>query len=123
MPQLTNRTPSYRRHKKSGQAIVTLSGKDHYLGPYASRSRKTEYDRLVAIWLANGRRLPTSASGGADLTVTEVIAAFWEYARRYYVKNGKPTDEQTAIKQALRPLGRLFGATPASEFGPLALLT
>jgi hypothetical protein len=30
--------PTYRKHKRSGQAVVTLSGKDHYLGPYAPGS-------------------------------------------------------------------------------------
>jgi hypothetical protein len=39
MPRLTNnRVPSYRLHKQSGQAIVTLGGKDHLLGqlPHAA---------------------------------------------------------------------------------------
>lgn len=35
MPRLKNRLPSYRRHKQSGQEIVTLSGQDFLLGPYA----------------------------------------------------------------------------------------
>jgi hypothetical protein len=31
----TNRVsfPKYRKHKASGQAVVTLAGRDHYLGP------------------------------------------------------------------------------------------
>ena len=34
------RTPSLRRHKPSGLAVVTLNGKDHYLGPWpADRAR------------------------------------------------------------------------------------
>src|SRR3990167_6392065 len=31
MPRLTNATPKYRKHRASGQAVVTLNGKDHYL--------------------------------------------------------------------------------------------
>jgi hypothetical protein len=31
MPK-TLRVPSYRRHKPTGQAVVTLNGKDRYLG-------------------------------------------------------------------------------------------
>ena len=50
--------PRYRFHKKSGQAIVTLSGKDFYLGPYDSEKSRDEYDRLLAKWLANGRCWP-----------------------------------------------------------------
>ena len=34
--------PKYRKHKASGQAIVTLSGVDHYLGQHGSAaSRKS----------------------------------------------------------------------------------
>lgn len=52
------RIPSYRRHKHSGQAVVTLDGRDFYLGPWRSKVSRTEYDRLIGEWLANGRRLP-----------------------------------------------------------------
>jgi hypothetical protein len=31
MPRLMNKAPSYCRHKASGQAVVTLGGKDIYL--------------------------------------------------------------------------------------------
>ena len=48
--------PAYRKHRRSGQAIVTLSGQDHYLGPHGTKASKSEYDRLVGEWLANGRR-------------------------------------------------------------------
>jgi len=42
MPHLTNSTPKYRRKKVSGQAIVTLPGRDFYLGlslPLAEQDR------------------------------------------------------------------------------------
>ncbi len=55
MPRLTNATPKYRKHKASGQAIVTLCGKDHYLGPHGTKASNVEYDRLVAEWLSQGR--------------------------------------------------------------------
>ena len=32
MPRLKNRPPSYRLHKASGQAIVTLNGRDQRAG-------------------------------------------------------------------------------------------
>jgi len=50
------RIPSYRHHKASGQAVVTLSGPDHYLGPWQSKISKTEYDRLIGEWLGTARR-------------------------------------------------------------------
>src|SRR5262249_4354731 len=39
------RIPSYRRHRASGQAVVTLNGVDHYLGRFNSPESKAEYDR------------------------------------------------------------------------------
>ena len=36
------RTPSYRLHKPTGQAVVTLSGRDIYLGKYGSIESKAE---------------------------------------------------------------------------------
>ena len=60
MPKLSaNRLPACRHHKASGQAIVTLSGKDFYLVPWKSKVAALEYDRLTNEWLAAGRSLPT----------------------------------------------------------------
>lgn len=36
------RVPSYRRHKPSGQAVVTLNGHDIYLGPWKSKVSRPE---------------------------------------------------------------------------------
>ena len=38
MPKLVHATPKYRRHKASGNAVVTLDGQDHYLGRYGSKA-------------------------------------------------------------------------------------
>ena len=40
--------PKYRRRRASGQAVVTLGGKDHYLGPHGSKASQREYDRRMA---------------------------------------------------------------------------
>jgi hypothetical protein len=55
MPRLTNKLPSYRLHRPSGRAVVTLNGRDHYLGGWNTPESRTEYDRLIADWLAAGR--------------------------------------------------------------------
>ena len=36
MPKRTQSVPKYRLHKRSGQAVVSLGGKDRYLGPHGS---------------------------------------------------------------------------------------
>lgn len=46
MPKLSNSVPKYRKHRASGQAVVTLDGRDFYLGPHNTKSSKLEYDRL-----------------------------------------------------------------------------
>lgn len=114
----TARTPSYRLHKPSGRAVVTLDGRDHYLGAHGSQESLEAYDRLVAEWLI-ARISPTS--GEATRSVAELILAYWTHAKDYYRKDGAPTSEVGAIKTALRVVRQLYGTTPAAAFGPLAL--
>jgi len=38
MPRLVHSTPKYRKHRASGQAVGTISGRDHYLGPYRAKA-------------------------------------------------------------------------------------
>jgi integrase len=115
--------PSIRRHKPSQRAVVTLSGRDYYLGPWPDRQKKPSqevrdaYDALVAEWLAGGRRQTT------PITVSDLILKFWMgFATVYYRHpDGSPTSEQDNYKLSLRPLRRLFGKLPAAEFSPLKL--
>lgn len=50
------RIPSYRKHKASGQAVVTIMGKSYYLGPHVDSEKQPasasyrEYLRLVEEW-------------------------------------------------------------------------
>jgi hypothetical protein len=60
MLRLTNTVPKYRKHKQSGQAIITLNGRDYLLGPHGTRASKIEYDRLIGEWLQHGRQLQGS---------------------------------------------------------------
>ncbi|MDG3007697.1 hypothetical protein [Paludisphaera mucosa] len=61
------RTPSYRHHKGTGQAVVTFDGRAVNLGLHGSEASRKAYDRVIAEWLANGRRLPDDST----LTVVE----------------------------------------------------
>ena len=82
MPKISaDATPRYRNHKASGQAIVTISGRDHYLGPHGSAASRREYDRLITEWIANGR---TEPSPKTESTVVELIAAYVRQAKVYY---------------------------------------
>jgi integrase len=108
------RTPSYRLHKPSGQAVVTLNRRDIYLGRYGTEESRAEYDRVVAEWLTSGRRLESKAG----LTVAELILLYIAHVDARYTSS-----EPAKIRLALRPVRQLYGATLAREFGPLALKT
>ncbi|MDG3004258.1 hypothetical protein [Paludisphaera mucosa] len=87
MPTARVRTPAYRHHRPSGQAVVTLSGRDFYLGRHGSPESRGEYDRLVAEWLSRGRRVPglgvPSGDDPAGRSVAEVILAYIHFADGY----------------------------------------
>jgi hypothetical protein len=122
MPHLIRRVPGYCRHKASGQAVVTLSGQDFYLGPYGTQVSKREYDRVVAEWLARGR-IPIISSDPDEggVSIAELLVLYLRHANSYYRKNGRVTNEVNAIRSAARVVKELFVRESASEFGPLKL--
>jgi len=120
MPRLVNRTPRYRKHKGSGQAVVHIDGREIYLGPHGPARRKRAFDRVVAEWLANGRHAPLSPAD--DLTVVELIARYWAFAEQYHKPAPGCSDgELDGIRAVLRIVKRLYGDTSVSRFGPLSL--
>ncbi len=119
MPKLRNIFPKYRKHRASGQAVVTLNSVDYYLGPHGTKASKLNYDRRIAEWLNSGRSLRQSEEH-AELTLVELMASYLRFAKGYYRKNGKVTNEFTAITNALK-VAKIYGRTPANEFGPLRL--
>jgi integrase len=124
VPKLRHSLPSYSLHKRSGQAVVRLAGRDVYLGPLGSPESRELYDRFVAEWLANHRRPPAppaEAPPDVGVTVDELIVRYLEFARLHYRKDHARTSEFGNVKDALRPLHRLFGSTPAAAFGPKRL--
>lgn len=83
-----SRIPSYRRHKPSGQAVLTLNGRDIYLGRWGIKASRAEYERLIGEWLVSGRSIGKVAQGS---TVAELALAYWRHAIAYYRKDGWPT--------------------------------
>ncbi len=123
------RIPKYRHHKATDQALVEINGQRLYLGRHGTPDSKERYERLIAEYLHNGRRLPDwagqrrASSSKSSLLMVNVIARYWEHAKQYYVRpDGRPTTSLSDIKQAMRPLRALYGRTPAADFGPKKLL-
>src|SRR5258708_5971840 len=121
MPPMPARVPSYRLHKPTGQAVVTLKGTDHYLGKHGTPESRRFYDRLLAEYLATRAGKTSVAAPPSDLTINELLVSYWDHAQTYYVKDGQPTSEPGTIRQALRPVRELYGDIPARAFGPKAL--
>jgi hypothetical protein len=119
MPRLSHVRPKYRKHKASGQAVVTLDGRDHHLGAYGSRASRAYYERLTSEWVLNGRSL--KPLGCDEINVVELCARFLAHAQGYYVKDDRPTGAIAGFKSVIKYLRLWYGRDPASRFGPLAL--
>lgn len=118
------RIPSYRLHKPTGQAVVRIEGHDHYLGKHGTPESQEKYDRLIAEWLVKGQpATPTvPAKPAVDISVNGLILSFYRHAEKHYRRpDGSMTGEVGNLRDALRPLRKLYGTTPARQFGPLAL--
>src|SRR4051794_38005163 len=92
----------YRLHKPTGQAVVTVGGRDFYLGRHGSPQSRAEYDRLVAEWLAGGRGPAPPGPGGYGVTVSELMVLYLRHCQDYYRDpEGGPAEELKNIKDAL----------------------
>ncbi len=118
--------PSLCLHKPTGQAYVTIEGRPHYLGKYGLPETQERYDRFIAEWLSNGRRLRVDPQ---EITVSEVCVAYLKYAEEYFVKPGdqdgkkKNTSQIFLVTRTIKPLVALYGRKCASDFGPVAART
>lgn len=112
--------PGMTCHRASGQAVVRLSGRDIYCGPYGSPEAKSKYDEAVARWLAHGRCWPREGPSGAaeGISVAEMLLAYLAWADGYYKP---PSREPEALRLALRPLRQAHALDPAASIGPRQL--
>lgn len=126
MSKPSKKVPSYRYHKASGQAVVTLSGRDVYLGPHNSEEILQRYQAALAEWFASCRMAPRAATRNPtkqapDLTLNEIYLPYEQFIEQHYRKYGVMTSEVASIKRALRPVLQLYGRRTATSFGPLCL--
>ncbi len=113
------RIPKLRHHKASGRGYVQLDGRFIYLGNYKDPDTTEAYHRLIAEWLA-GKQV--GVLPGKGLTVVELLAAYMDHAREYYInRDGTPTVELSHLRSVVRITRELYGRTTAKDFGPLAL--
>lgn len=70
MPKLKdNQVPAHRLHKQSGQALVTLNGRDICLGVHDTPASREKFERLTD-WIdqphSTGLTKETGSSGGSS---------------------------------------------------------
>jgi len=115
MSSRRKRLPSYRLHRPSGLAVVTIDGRDHYLGQYGTPESRQKYGELISQ-AAIGVPVDPRPVAGDVTTVAILVAAYMKYATQYYVKNGKVTDEVACIRSAMAPLLLLFAECDVARF-------
>jgi integrase len=121
MPWANDHIPSYRLHKRTGRAVVTVCGRDVYLGDHGTPESKAEYRRVVAEYLTAGRADPKPPPAEA-LTWCELAARYMRHAAGYYwTPDGSESKTVKTIKCALSSLLPLYGDKPVEAFGPIAL--
>jgi integrase len=112
MPRSKSDIPTYRRHRASGQAVVTLNGTDVYLGKFNSPESRAKYEQVIADWLTCGRRLPNRE--GEPLLMKELIGGYWAFRTPRL-----PKVEVDKLRVALRPVREMYAELPAAKFGPV----
>jgi integrase len=115
------RIPAYRLHKTSGRAVVTINGREIYLGKHGTIESRLKYSEIIARH-AGGLPVVEKPAVVASMSVNGLVLAYMRHAETYYLKNGKPTSEIDCYKMANRPLVDLYGDTRVSGFGPLMLM-
>ncbi len=122
------RVPSLRLHKASGQAVVTVRGRDIYCGRWGSPDADANYRRVIADFLASGaevvRHHGLDRAGGRRrafppptaraISVSELLLAYLEFAEGYYPP---PSRETEILKLSCRAVREIFGNIPADAFG------
>lgn len=106
----------YSLHKSTKQAVVALSDKWIYLGPYSSKRSLQRYQDVLKEWedarhrqqrqakrdeefrTADDKPLATNLTAaqlrekrsvGAPITINELILVYHRYTHEYYRKNGQ----------------------------------
>jgi integrase len=117
------RVPKYSLHKASGQARAVIDGKHVYLGRYGSPESREAYARLIAERFYPANEEPFSPPNGQlpEISIDELLLRYLQYAKTYYVKDGRPTKELTCMEEAMGHVRALYGSNSAHDFGPKKL--
>ena len=131
------KAPSLRYHI-SGQSVVTIDGRDYYLGKHDSPESLARYTVLIADYQAGGLKLPAdfdarsvderaaaildrsqpTQQAAQPLTVRHITASYREHVKTKYASNGA---ELHRINQICDEADKHEGDKRTDDYGPLAL--
>ena len=113
------RIPVLRRWKPRDLAYIFYNGRRVYFGKWTDPASKEKYFSFV-------QRLTAGESPSLDVpedpTVSELVLAFFEARRDYYVRNGEQTRQLQRFRLACEFPLRLFPDLPVRKFGPRRLI-
>lgn len=130
--------PTYCVHKRSQRAYTTIDGRQVQLGEANSPESRKAFDRILAAYYANGRKLPPESSKSAapvraGPTVAVLLEAFWRHCQVYYTQpvygpdgpltnedgtpKVEPSDEQRHYRECIKLLNRHFADMQTADFG------
>lgn len=111
--------PAYRFHV-SGQAVVTLAGKDFYLGTFDTPESRARYFTLIQEYNENGKVAPDTPTHQKHLPVTvrTVTGEFREWIQERYGNDYKERKRREGICTTLEDE---YGDLAAKDFGPRKL--
>lgn len=75
------------------------------------------YNREIARWTSARAEGRDERPVRAGCTIGELAIAYLKHCESWYRKRGKVTSQVFLIKRAVREVRRLFGTTPAADFG------
>ncbi|MDV6034396.1 MAG: tyrosine-type recombinase/integrase [Phycisphaera sp. RhM] len=129
-----------RRYHMSGQSVVTIAGRDIYLGPHDSPQSIARYAALIAVYQASGLTLPegftietldpqvaailgaspplTTHQANEPITVRHVTALFREHVKEKYRNTPQ---EKHRHEKLCDQLDQHYAGISADEFGPVRL--
>lgn len=142
MARLKSCAPTLRYHL-SGQAVVTIDGRDFYLGKHGSPEAFARYAVLIGDYQANGLHLPDGFDQRANdkraslllsqkadipaehledrpITVKELTAAYRAHVDERYGQSHQVQDRERR-KAICNVLDDYDAKTPVDEFGPRKL--
>lgn len=120
MPRRKSASPAYQFHV-SGQARVSIDGRDYYLGKHGTPESYARYHAMLAAYNANGMKMPEAVpthQESTEILVRHVTADFRTRVLPNYESNNGQHNRYSNLCDLL---DKRHGDEPVADFGPRKL--